>query len=158
MAIHLRKVIRAPIDEVFEFFDDPLKMLEFNEHAVHFDVVDAQPDGRRTFDVVMRAGAKQWMQTVEQVVREPPTRLLTRGGSWTTDRRQWLLTVTTDRYFSADGDGTDLDATVETNVDHPFHHPLRAILNWVQQGAARAEFERQLDAIATRIEGVTGRG
>jgi hypothetical protein len=156
MAIHLSKVIRAPIHEVFAFFDDPIKMLEFNEHAVHFDVVDAQPDGRRTFDVVMRAGAKQWTHTIEQVVREPPTRLLTRGGSWTTDRGQWLLRVTTDRRFSAEGDGTRVDATIETNVDDPVHHPFGAILNWVQQGAARAEFERQLDAITARIEGVVG--
>jgi hypothetical protein len=156
MAIHLRKLIQAPIDEVFAFFDDPLKMLEFNEHAVHFDVVDAKPDGRRTFDVVMRAGAKQWRQTVEQVIREPPTRLMTRGGTWSTDRRRWLLTVTTDRRFSADGDGTLLDATIETTVDDPFHHPFGAILNWVQQGAAKAEFERQLDAITARIEGVVG--
>ena len=153
MTIRLRKLIRAPIDEVFAFFDDPLKTLEFNDHAVHFDVVEVQPDGRRTFDVVMRAGAKQWMQTVEQVVREPPTRLLTRGGSWTRDRGRWVLTVTTDRRFTQEGGGTRVDATIETHVDDPFRHPFGAILNWVQQGAARTEFEHQLHFMATRIEG-----
>jgi hypothetical protein len=156
MAIELTKYIRAPIDDVFAFFADPANTVEFNEHAVRFEVVNAQPDGRRTFDVLMRAGAKEWMQTIEEVVRQQPTRLWTRGGSWNTVRGEWILTVTTDRRFSTEDDGTRAYVTIETSPAHPFRHPFRVILNWIQQGAARTAFERQLDAIAARIEGVAG--
>ena len=156
MPISLSTFIRAPIDEVFAFFDDPKNTLAVNEHTVRFEIVDEQPDGRRTFEVVMRAGAKEWTQTIEQVVREPTTRLTTQGGSWTTDRREWVLTVCTDRRFSIEGDGTRVDVTVETRLDHPFRRPFQAILNWLHQGATRTEFEYQLDLIAARIEGVSG--
>ena len=95
----LSRFISAPRDEVFAFFDDPANTLQVNEHAVRYELVDAKPDGRRTFDVTMRAGTKEWMQTVEQVVREPHARLMTRGGSWTTHRRNSLSAITTDRLF-----------------------------------------------------------
>ena len=156
MAIKLSRFIRAPVGEVFAFFDDPANTMQVNEHATRYEVVDAQADGRRTFDITMRAGAKEWMQTIEQVVREPPTRLTTRGGSWTTDRRDWLLTVTTDRRFSTEGDGTRVDVTIDSRLDHPYRRPVRAIQNWLQRGVAQAEFEHQLASIAARIEGVVG--
>ena len=157
MEIKLSRFIRAPRDEVFAFFDDPANTLQVNEHAVRYEIVDAKPDGRRTFDVTMRSGTKEWMQTIEQVVREPHARLMTRGGSWTTDRRNWLLTVTTDRRLSTEGDGTRVDVTIESTLEQPFRRPFQAIRNWLQRGATRAQFEYQLGAIADRIEGVAGR-
>jgi len=156
MAIKLTKVIRAPVDDVFAFFDDLAKTLEFNRHAVDFEVVESLPDSRRTFDVVMRSGAKEWMQTVTQVIREPPARLVTRGGSWNTDRSKWLLTITTDRRFKTEGAGTRVDVTIDAHLDRPFRRPIRAIANWLHRGATRAEFEHQLDFMARRIEGATG--
>jgi len=154
MEVKLSRLIRAPIEEVFAYFDDPAHMVQVNEHAGRFEVVDAQPDGRRTYDVTMRAGSREWMQTTEQVVREPPTRLMTRGGSWTSDRRHWLLTVTTDRRFSIEGDGTRVDVIIEARLDRPYRRPVQALRNWLYRGAARAEFEHQLAAIAALIEGV----
>ena len=156
MAVNLSKVIHATIEDVFRFFDDPDRTLEFNAHAVSLEIVDVQPDGRRTFDIVMRSDTKQWMQTVEQVVREQPTRLTTRGGSWTSNRRQWLLTVITDRRFSTEGDGTRVDIAIEFALDHPFRRPVQSIINWLQQGATRREFEHQLDLVASRIEDPEG--
>ena len=156
MAIGLSKIIRAPIEDVFAFFDDFAKTKEFNVHAVRFEVVDAQPDGRRTVEVVMRAGAREWMQTIEQVIREPPTRLVTRGGTWTTDRRRRLLTVTTDRRFTTEADGTRVHVTIESRLDHPLRRPFWAILNWLHRGATRREFEHQLNLIRARIEGAPG--
>jgi hypothetical protein len=100
----------------------------------------------------MRSDAAQWMQTVEQVLREPPTRLVTRGGSWTSDRRLWLLTVTTDRRFSADGETTRLDVLIETHLERPFRRPLHAIRSWLGRGSARREYRRQLAHVAERIE------
>lgn len=94
------------------------------------------------------------MQTIEQFVCEPPTRLTTRGGSWTSDRTQWLLTVGTDRRFSIEEDGTRVDVTVESRLDYPFRRTLHSNRNWLHQGGARSEFEQQLDLIANRIEGV----
>ena len=152
MATSITRFVRAPIDEVFSFFDDPGSTLQFNPHAEGFDVIDRRSDGRRTYDVVMRSDTKEWMQTVEQVLREPPTRLLTRGGSWTGDRHRWLLTITTDRRFSVEGDGTRVDVTIETRLDDPLRRPLMAIRNWLWRGAAQQGFEHQLALIAKRIE------
>jgi hypothetical protein len=157
MEIKLSRFISAPIHVVFAYFDDPANTLQVNEHAVCYEVVDEQPDGRRTFDVTMRAGTEDWMQTVEQVVREPHSRLMTRGGSWTTDRRDWLLTVTTDRRLATEGDGTHVDVTIESTLNRPFRRPFQTIRNWLQRGATRAEYEYQLEAIADRIEGAAER-
>ena len=91
MATSLSKFIRAPVDEVFAFFDDPWNTLQVNPHAVSYEVADTQPDGRRTIDIVMRAGTREWMQTMNRSSRESPTRVVTRGahgpptgtgGSW----------------------------------------------------------------------------
>jgi hypothetical protein len=152
VATRISRIIRAPIDEVFSFFDDPGSTLEFNPHVERFEVVDQQPDGRRTYDVVMRSDTNEWKQTVEQVLREPPTRLVTRGGSWTTDRRHWLLTITTDRRFSAEGDRTRVDVTIESRLDRPLRRPFQAVRNWLWRGATRQEFEHQLALIAKRLE------
>ena len=81
-----------------------------------------------------------------------PTRLVTRGGSWTTDRTEWLLTVTTDRRFEVEGDGTRVAATIETQLAQPLRRPLQAVRNWLYRGAAQREFEHQLALIAKRIE------
>jgi uncharacterized protein YndB with AHSA1/START domain len=153
MATRISRIIRAPIDEVFSFFDDPSSTREFNPHAERFEVVDQQPDGRRTYDVVMRSDTNEWMQTVEQVLRVPPTRLVTRGGSWTTDRHRWLLTITTDRRFAVEGDGTRVDVTIESRLDQPLRRPIQAVRNWLWRGAAQQEFEHQLALIAKRLEG-----
>jgi hypothetical protein len=152
MATTISRLISAPIDVVFAFFDDPSSTLEFNPHAERFEVVDQQPDGRRTYDVVMRSESGSWMQTVEQVLRQPPTRLVTRGGSWTSDRERWLLTITTDRRFSVEGDGTRIDVTIESKLDHPLRRPVQALRNWLWRGAASQEFEHQLALIAKRLE------
>jgi uncharacterized protein YndB with AHSA1/START domain len=152
MATHISRMIRAPIEEVFSFFDDPSSTIEFNPHAERFEVVDQQPDGRRTYDVVMHSDTNGWMQTVEQVLREPPTRLVTRGGSWTADRNRWLLTITTDRRFTAEGDGTRVEVTIETRLDQPLRRPVQAVRNWLWRGAAQQAFEHQLALIAKRLE------
>ncbi len=152
MDIHLTAHVDAPIDEVFGFFDDPANALDFNVHAVRQDVVAVQPDGRRTVDIVMRAGAKEWMQTIEQVVRQPPSKLVTLGGSWTTDRDHRLLTITTDRRFSTDGDGTRVEWRIESRLEHPWRRPLQVVVNWFARNATQRVFEGQIDALARRIE------
>lgn len=152
MKVSLSAMIEAPIDEVFAYFDDPANTLEFTSHAKSFDVVSVAPDDRRTFDVHMRSGGLTWTQTVEQVVRERPTRLLTRGGTWTTDRGRLGLLVTTDRRFSPDGYGTRLDVTVEYLLDQPRRRAFLALLNWLQRGETRLELEHQLRLMAGLIE------
>jgi uncharacterized protein YndB with AHSA1/START domain len=152
MATSISRLIQAPIEDVFAFFDDPSRTLEFNPHAERLEVIEQQPNGRRTYDVVMRSDTTEWMQTVEQVLREPPTRLVTRGGSWTSNRQRWLLTITTDRRFSDEGDGTRVDVTFESRLDQPLRRPLQAVRNWLWRGAATQEFEHQLALIAKRLE------
>ena len=152
MRFEVSRSIRAPIDEVFAYFDEPSSALEFSPHAEGVEAVSQRPDGRRTYDILMRADTKEWRQTIEQVLREPPTRLVTRGGSWTTDQSKWLLTVTTDRHFEAEGDGTRVEATIETQLDQPLRRPLQAVRNWLYRGAAQQEFEHQLALITKRIE------
>jgi hypothetical protein len=63
MTASISRLIQAPIDEVFSFFDDPSSTLEFSPHAERFEGVDQQPDGRRTCDVVMHSDTNEWMQT-----------------------------------------------------------------------------------------------
>jgi uncharacterized protein YndB with AHSA1/START domain len=106
MDMRISRMIRAPIADVFAFFDDPSSVIEFSPHAVRLEGMEVRPDGRRTYDVVMHSKTNDWMQTVEQVLRQPPTRLVTRGGSWTADRNRWLVTLTTDRRLSPHPAGT----------------------------------------------------
>ena len=105
----------------------------------------------------MRSDTLEWMQTVEQIIRERPTRLVTRGGSWTTVRGDWLLTVTTDRRFTTEGDATRVEITIDSRLDHPFLRPAQAIRNRLREGATRTEFDYQLELMARRIEGRTTR-
>ena len=153
MEARLSKVIHAPIDEVFAFFDDPAMTLRVTDHAIGYEVVDVQPDGRRTFDVTMRAGANEWMQTIEQVLRERPTRLVTRGGSWTTDRNALVGTVATDRLLSTERDGTRVDVTIEFHLVRPFRRPVQSVQNWLMRGRTHAVLEVQLQLISDLIEG-----
>jgi hypothetical protein len=152
MRTRISQGVRAPIEEVFAFFDEPANTLGSHPHAERVEIVDETLDGRRTYDVLMRSDTARWTQTVEQVLREPPTRLVTRGGSWSSDRRQWLLTVSTDRRFSADGEVTRVDVLIETRVERPLRRPLHAIRSWLGRGSARREYRRQLTHIAERIE------
>jgi hypothetical protein len=154
--MRLNRIIHAPVGEVFAFFDDVGRAIELNDHAVSFRVVGEGPDGRRTVDVRMRAGAKDWTQTIEQVVREPPTRLVTEAWTWTTDRSQRLMTVSTERRFTSAPDGTHVEVTLENRLAHPWRRPYWAILNGLTRGAARRKFEDQLDEIAARIEAESG--
>jgi hypothetical protein len=144
--IRVTAFMPAPMDEVFAFFDDPDNALEFNEHAERFEVVDVQPDGRRTIDVLMKAGRKSWTLTIEQLVREPPTRLMTRGRTWTQPDR-YVLTATTDRHFSAEGDGTRVDVAFDARP----HRPFAAVLKWLQRDAVRRELQHQLALAAERL-------
>jgi hypothetical protein len=152
MRFEVSRSIRAPIDEVFAYFDEPSSALEFSPHAERVEVVDQGPDGCRTYAVAMRADSREWTQTIEQVLREPPTRLVTRGGSWETDRSNWLLRVTTDRRLTAEGDGTCVESTIEMQLDRPYRRPMQVVRNWLYRGAAQQEFEHQLALIAKRIE------
>ncbi len=87
MQLTVGVAVPAAIDDVFDFLDDPASMLTVGGHAAEhsqgIDLVGTQPDGRRTFDIRMRAGSREWVQSVEQVLRERPTRLVTRGWTWT---------------------------------------------------------------------------
>jgi hypothetical protein len=152
MAIELTRFVLASVEEVFAFFDDPANTLTFSDHAVGFHIVEAHPDGRRTFDVAMRAGRNDWTQTIEQVIREPPARLTTRSGSWNTDRGDWLITAITDRRFSTEDEGTRVDVTIEMQVHNPFRRLVYSTSNWLRRDIERRHLERQFDSIAIRIE------
>jgi uncharacterized protein YndB with AHSA1/START domain len=155
MRVDLTTYIPAPIDVVFAFLDDPANTLEFAGHArshvEHLQVVAVRPDGARTFDLQMRSGGKTWVQTIDQEVRQSPTRLMTRGWTWTIDREQPVLTVTTDRRLYAEGEGTRLHVTVETRLDHPWKRPYWAIVGWRQRGAMRLGLEHQIHLITERL-------
>jgi uncharacterized protein YndB with AHSA1/START domain len=150
MDLRFETLLPALIEDVFDFLDDPAGTLRLNEHAsehaVGVDVIASQPDGRRTVDITMRAGDKTWTQTVEQVLRDRPTRLVSRSWTWTDDRANPTLSIITDRRLSPETDGTRLNMTI--------HYELasgslvqRARLR-LQQGAARLEIEHQLHFLA----------
>ena len=101
MRLELQVFVPGPIDEVFDFLDDPWKTIGLGGHAAEhvrgITEVAADEDGRRTFEIKMQAGPRSWNQTVQQVVRERPTRLVTEGWTWVNDRDDPALRVTTDR-------------------------------------------------------------
>jgi uncharacterized protein YndB with AHSA1/START domain len=144
--IRLSVFITAPIDEVFAFLDDPDNVAEFSEHAERVEIVDVKPDGRRTVDILMRWGRKSWHQTIEQVVREPPTRLATRGGTWT-EPGKYVMTVEVDRRLSVERDGTRVDM----NWDFRTHRRFHAVFDWLQRDAATREWQHQLSLMAERL-------
>src|SRR6266498_1736373 len=105
--------IAAPIEEVFAFFDDPRNTIQFVDHAEErverWEVTEVRLDGSRVFDARIRAGVRTWVQTIDQELREPPTRLVTRSWTWAKDRNDRLQTITTDRTFHEQNGGTRLD-------------------------------------------------
>lgn len=149
--------IAAPIADVFAFFDDPIRAMEFQEHAKSHlqraDVIEVLPDGRRTFDLYMRSGPQQWVQSVVQELREVPTRQLARSYTWTTDRERRISTLSTDRRFVTEDDGTRVSMVAEFEVQRHRLRPLAVILNrfWGNQ-AFRVEQEHALHFIAEHLE------
>jgi hypothetical protein len=146
----LKVFVPASLEEVFDFLDEPANGLGLGghaaEHVAGIQVVGTEPDGRRTFDLRMRAGQRTWTQTIRQVVRQRPNRLLTEGWTWVTDRNDPYLVVTNDRRLSLQ-DG-------ETRVDVAIHYELRkrsllaSAVGWLQRGQVRMELEHQLHFLA----------
>jgi uncharacterized protein YndB with AHSA1/START domain len=150
MDFHLGVFVPAPIEEVFDFLDDPTNMLGLGghaaEHAAGLEVVETKPDGRRTFDLRMRAGQREWVQTIRQTVRERPHRLVTEGWTWVADRADPYLLVTNDRRLTVRDGATRVDASVTYEL-RKRSLQLRA-LNWLQRGQIRIELEHQLHYLA----------
>src|SRR5258706_16435080 len=150
MQLTVSVAVPAAIDDVFDFLDDPASMLTVGGHAAEhsqgIDLVGTQPDGRRTFDIRMRAGSREWVQSVEQVLRERPTRLVTRGWTWTENRNDPYLSVTTDRQLTSESGGTRVAMTVQYE---PHKRSLLAFaVNWLQRDRTRIELEHQLHFLA----------
>ena len=157
MRTHLSVFIAVPIEDVFAFFDDPANSMAFQEHASEHlrgsELIDVAPDGRRTLDVRMQSGPTKWTQTIVQEVREVPTRQVARSWTWTRDRNERHATISTDRRFTPVDGGTSVDVTVAFHVEHPWRHPMTAVLNRVWgQGAAKLELEHSLHNIAEHLE------
>jgi uncharacterized protein YndB with AHSA1/START domain len=153
----LSVTIKAPIDDVFAFFDDPSNLLQFQEHAKgHFqrvEVVEVRPDGRRMWDVHMKAGPRTWVQTIDQTLREERVRQFAESWTWTKRRDQRWLTVTTDRHFSRAGEGTKLEMTTVYRLENPWRHPLAFLVNAVWgNSAGKLELEHALHYAIEHLE------
>jgi uncharacterized protein YndB with AHSA1/START domain len=150
MRIELTGVVPASIEDVFDFLDDAANVIKLGGHAAGhvagIEVVDSKPDGRRTVDIRMRAGDREWVQTIEQVVRERPTRLVTRGGTWQESRDAVILAITTERRLSPGPDGTIV--TLMVDYEPGRQSRVQAARVWLQRGATRRELEHQLDLLA----------
>src|SRR5690349_1683478 len=146
MRFDLGVFVPGPIDEVFDFLDDPANTVGLGGHAAEhvrsITEIAADDQGRRTFDIKMQAGPRSWMQTVQQVVRDRPTRLVTRGWTWVTDREDAALRVTTERRLQTEGDGTRLSLTIDFEPQQL--RPFARVLNLLQRGHTRLELEHQL--------------
>ena len=142
--------VPAPIDDVFDFLDEPSNTVALgghaSEHVQGITEVAVDEDGRRTFDFKMHAGPRSWTQTVQQVVRDRPTRLVTRGYTWTKSRDDPYLRVTTDRKLTSEEDGTRLVMAIDYDVQRLRWFAL--VLNWMQRGHVRLELEHQLHFLA----------
>ena len=120
MRVEVSADIPATVEAVFDFLADPANALKLSEHAadhaVGLEMGDATPDGRRTFDIRMRAGDRAWVQTIQQLVRERPSRLVTRGWTWTDSRDDPVMEVTTDRRLAPTPSGTRIEMAVDYQV------------------------------------------
>jgi carbon monoxide dehydrogenase subunit G len=132
----------APVEDVFEFFDDPDNVLEFNKGAMRIEHLERTPDGRYVVDIAMRGrGGLPYSIRSEQVTREPPHRMTIRASGEG-------LTSEQHREFRAVGAGTEVNVAVTLTYD-------RAVLGWfleiVQRGQVRSELEAILQEIAERL-------
>ena len=158
MQTKLSTLIDAPIEQVFDFFDDPARAIAFQDHASQaidrWQVIDEQPDGRRTIDFFMQTGAKRWMQTIVQEVRDRPFRLVSRSYGWAKNRDEPVSFMTSERRLSVDSGKTRVDVQVKFWLAHPWRNPLAALMNavWGNQ-AFRIEQEHALYDIAEYLEG-----
>jgi len=153
MKIGIVREINAPIEAVFAFLDNPENAVGINPHVVHIEVIERSPDGRQMVDAHLSSPeGLSWAQTIDQVVRQPPSRLMTRAWTWKDDRRHRFLVIETDRHLSSTGERTRLEVTIEGSIDKPFRHPLRVLQSWFHRGTAQREFERQYDIVVERIE------
>ena len=150
MRLELQVFVPGPIDEVFDFLEDPWKTIGLGGHAAEhvrgITEVAADEHGRRTFEINMQAGPRSWNQTVKQVVRERPTRLVTEGWTWVNDRDDPALRVTTDRRLLSEEDGTRLSMT--TDYEPQKMRRFALALNWLQRGQTRLELEHHLHFLA----------
>jgi uncharacterized protein YndB with AHSA1/START domain len=152
MRFEVGRSIAAPIENVFAFFDDPHNTIAYSPHARRVKVIETRADGCRTYDVWMQGHDKAWMQTVEQVLREPPRRLVNRSWSWSDDRSKRVLSITSDRQFSEDVGNTFARVWIDVSLVQPLRRPFDAARNLIFRGATQLEFEHQLDVIGKRIE------
>jgi GNAT superfamily N-acetyltransferase len=110
-----------------------------SEHTVGIEVVAAQPDGRKTVDIRMATNGSAWVQTIEQVLRERPSRLVSRSWTWTERRDAPVLSQLSDRRLSVEADGTRLAITVEYKPAKA--SALQRARLALQRGAAQLELE-----------------
>jgi carbon monoxide dehydrogenase subunit G len=132
----------APIEAVFEFFDDPDNVLEFNSGAERIEHLERTPDGRYVADIAMRGRrGHPYVIRSEQLVREPPHRMTIRasGSGLTSEQR---------REFRSDRTGTEVTLAVTLTYDRAV---LGRFLEIVQRGQVRVELEAILQEIAERL-------
>ena len=153
MRFDLGVFVPGAIDEVFDFLDDPWNTISLGGHAAEhvqsITEVASDDEGRRTFDIKMQAGPRAWTQTVQQIVRNRPTRLMTRGWTWVNDREEPALLVMTDRQLSAETGGTRLSMTIDYEPQKL--RTFARVLNLLQRGQTRLELEHQLHFLAERF-------
>jgi uncharacterized protein YndB with AHSA1/START domain len=151
-------VIDAPIEQVFDFFDDPSRALSFQEHSSsliqRWQIIDEQPDGRRTIDLHMAQGSNTWIQTMVQEVRERPFRLAWRSAARRTTGGEPVSFLTSDRRLAEVDGRTRVDVVVTFRLAHPWRNFLAVALNalWGNQ-AFRIEQEHALHNVAEYLEG-----
>jgi hypothetical protein len=153
MRFDLGVFVPGAIDEVFDFLDDPSNIVGLGGHAAEhvrsIAEIAADDQGRRTFDIKMQAGPRTWMQTVQQVVRDRPTCLVTRGWTWVNDREDPALRVTTERRLQTEEDGTRLSMTIDFEPQKL--RRFARVLSVLQRGQTRLELEHQLHFLAERF-------
>ena len=152
MKIRASVLVLGAIEDVFDFLDDPANTMMLGghaaEHARGFTQVTGE-DGRRTFDIKMQAGGRAWTQTIQQVIRERPSRHVWEAWTWDDDRTEPHLRVTVDRMLTAEQDGTRLSTAIEYT---PAKRPLLGkLLGWLQRGQTQTELDHQLHFLAERF-------
>ena len=143
--------IRAPVEAVFAYLDDPKNGLALVPNLVEVkEVVPLQNGGQRIHFVSLGRGGKPCEWVSEHLERIPDRLVVVRSsteGVVTTARRR----------FEPTAEGTRLTGEVEYRIEVPWpQKALRFLMEFQWRRPARKELRRVLEAVKARIESAEG--
>ena len=139
--------IRAPIEDVFAFFDDPRRAAELEPGTAEVEAVEPLPNGGHRVRTRMRGrGGRLCEAVTEDIERVPFERSVTR-----TEMDGVRMTNT--RRFSPTADGTRLDLEIEYSVHLPWPQKVFVpVIEFQWRRPSRRNIRRALARVKEMLE------